>query len=70
MPGLCLRAYDRRRQCIQRIMLAATGPKTVTEAHKVRLVDRVKHFYHCTLQHFVFQRRNRHRSLASSRPRS
>ena len=56
---------DRGCQCIQRIVLAATRPESVTEAHEIRLVDRIEHLHQRTLQDLVLQRRDRQRSLAA-----
>jgi hypothetical protein len=56
---------DRGGQCIQRIVLAAARPESVTEAHEVCLVDRIEHLHQRTLQDLVLQRRDREWPLAA-----
>jgi hypothetical protein len=56
---------DRGGECIQRMMLAAPGPKSVREAHEVLLIDRVHHLDHRALDDLIFHRRDAERSLST-----
>jgi site-specific DNA recombinase len=50
---------------VQRIMLAASGPKPIREAQEVDLVDLVKYPHHNLLDDLVLQGRDAQRSLSS-----
>src|SRR6202045_4945576 len=58
-------AADSDDHCIQRIVLAAVWPKSIREPEEILLVDRAQHRCHCSLDDFVFERRDRERALAS-----
>ncbi len=68
-PNVCVEnpvhpgTLDRHRQCIQRVMRAACGPKPVREAEEVFLIDRVEHRDDRALDNLVFQRRDTQRPL-------
>src|SRR5450755_4141362 len=49
---------DARRQRVQRLMRAATGPEPVREAFEVDLIDLVEDRHHGLLNDFVFQCRD------------
>jgi len=49
-------AHDPDCERVQRIMRAASGSKTVREAEKIRLVNRVEHLDDRTLDKLVLQR--------------
>ena len=49
---------DARRQRVQRLMRAATGPKPVRKAFEVHLVYLVEDRHHSLLNDFVFQSRD------------
>jgi hypothetical protein len=49
---------DRHRQCVQRVVLSASGPEPVREAEEVFLIDRVEQRDSRALNDFVFQRGN------------
>ena len=52
-----------RRQRVQRLMRAASGPKPIREAFEVDLVDLVENRHHGLLNDFVLQRRDAQRTL-------
>src|SRR5512144_79826 len=62
-----LLAVDSDAQRIQRIMRAAPSPKSVRDAEKVFLVDRVQQRDHRPLDDLVLQRGDRERALSSVR---
>ena len=64
-----LAPVDPNRQCIQRIVLAASRPEPVAEPQEVFLPDRVQHFHQCALDDLVLQRRDTQRPLPSIRLR-
>lgn len=48
----------RIRQCVQRLMLAASGSKTIREAEKVFLIDLIEDGDHGLLDNLILQRRD------------
>jgi len=48
----------RIRQRVQRLMLAASGPKTIREAEKVFLIDLIEDGDHGLLDNLILQRRD------------
>jgi hypothetical protein len=57
-----LPSRDGHRQCVQRLVLAASWPKAVREADKVHLVDCVQYRDDGALDYLVLERRNTERS--------
>jgi len=54
---------DARRQRVQRLVRAATGPKPVGKAFEVDLIDLVEDRHHSLLNNFVLQCRDAQRTL-------
>ncbi len=59
-----LHTGNSERDCIQRIVLAATRAKPVREPEKLFLIDGIEHFDHGTLDNLVFQRGDPERPLS------
>ena len=53
-----LPSLDTHHKRVERIMLAALRPESIREPEEVFLVDRIEHRYHCSLENFIFQRRD------------
>src|SRR3954453_8850291 len=64
-PAHPLRVAYSDHQGIQRIVLAAPGPKTVREPEEVFLIDLVQYGGGCSLDNLVLKRRHGERSLPS-----
>jgi hypothetical protein len=56
---------DPHRQCVQRIVLTASGTESVAEAKEVFLPDGARHFHQRAPDHLVLQRRDAQGPLAS-----
>src|SRR5260370_12423929 len=58
-------AFQRRRQRVERIVLAPSRAEAIAEPFEVHLVDRIQNLSHCSLHDLVFNRCNAQRSSAS-----
>src|ERR1019366_7414703 len=59
---------DARRQRVQRLMRAATGPEPVRKAFEVDLIDLIEDRHHSLLNNFVLQCSDAQRTLSPHRP--
>lgn len=62
-----LSLFDPDRECVQRIVLAASGSETIREPEEVFIVDRVQHRDRRSLDNFILKGGDGERALASVR---